>query len=987
MVPIFCGLGIMPVFYIDLSNMQQFAIGQRWVSAGELHLGIGLVLEVEFRTVSIIFPATGETRMYAKQSAPLSRVLFAVGDQITDQDDRILKVLEVENRSDLMFYHCHDQEGNKVRLSEGKLNNFIKLNHPLQRLLNGQIDKNNLFELRARTQKIGSNLNQSSLQGLTGCRTSLIDHQIYIAHEVASRFAPRVLLADEVGLGKTIEAGLILHQQLLNERAHRVLIVVPESLMHQWLVEMMRRFNLLFSIFDKERCEALDESHDEFAADALENPFHSEQLVLCSLEFLIQNPSRYQQSLEGDWDMLVVDEAHHLVWEKSQPSIEYQMVEQLAKTIPSVLLLTATPEQLGKESHFARLRLLDPDRFTDLEHFIADEVQYKPVADIVAALVEGEELNAEQLDYLQQTVSEGDNQFQIQHIHDADPEVAQDARNQLVEHLLDRHGTGRVLFRNTRHVVQGFPGRELLTHALECPAIYQELYQGLALEAELTNTQWYLSPEVVLRELSQQTDKWTRVDPRVDWLNDFLLSNRNLKVLVICSSADTVLSLVKALKERSGLSLAAFHEGLSLVDRDRAAAWFADKETGAQALICSEIGSEGRNFQFAHQMVMFDLPANPDLLEQRIGRLDRIGQTSTIQIHVPYLKGTAQQVMLNWLHLGLNAFEQTCPAGHNVYMQMHHELLQCLAHGDQNHVEFFQRSADLHDTLNRQVQQGRDRLLEYNSCRPAQAKILREQAETLYQKLDLSRYIESLYDCYGISYEIQSPGCWVLKPTNTMLARVPGLPDDGMTVTYDREVALANEDVRYLTWEHPFVRTLMDMVQSSELGNTALLAIKYRAAKPGTMILDCFFRLEISDVQGVQAQRYLPDNLMRYCIDENGQQHQHNLTPDVIARSSQFVDIDTAIKVIKSREDVIKNLLQTAETKAAEAMPEKLTQAQQVAHQALQKEVDRLLALQTINPNVRDEEVEFFRQQLVQVEQQIAQANLRLDAVRVLVAV
>lgn len=967
--------------------MHQFAVGQRWVSAGELHLGIGLVLEVEFRTVSIIFPATGETRMYAKQSAPLSRVLFTVGDHITDQDNRELLVEEVESRSELMYYHCVDKSGHKVRLSEGKLSNFLKLNHPLQRLLNGQVDNNKWFELRARTQKITSLLTQSSMQGLTGCRTSLIDHQMYIAHEVASRFAPRVLLADEVGLGKTIEAGLIMHQQLLNECAQRILIVVPESLLHQWLVEMMRRFNLLFSVFDEERCAALDGTDEAHAEDALENPFHSEQLVLCSLEFLVDNPHRFAQSLEGEWDMLVVDEAHHLVWEAAQPSIEYQLVEQLAKIIPSVLLLTATPEQLGKESHFARLRLLDPDRFVDLQHFIADEVNYKPIADIVQALVENDELNDEQMSELQSTVGEGDNQFLIENMQDADEELAQTARNQLVEHLLDRHGTGRVLFRNTRHVVQGFPGRQLNPYALDCPPVYQELYQGLAENQDASDRQWLLSPEMVLRALSQNSQKWTSIDPRVDWLCQFLQGHRALKVLVICSSADTVLSLVQAVKERTGIALAAFHEGLSLVERDRAAAWFADREAGAPALICSEIGSEGRNFQFAHQMVMFDLPANPDLLEQRIGRLDRIGQVSTIQIHVPYLAHTAQQVMLNWLHQGLNAFEQTCPAGHNVYMQMQHELLQCLYNGEQDHSEFYQRSAELHDTLNQQVQQGRDRLLEYNSCRPARAEQLRDQAETLHRKLDLARYIELLYDCYGIGYEIRSSGCWILKPTNTMLARVPGLPDDGMTVTYDRQIALANEDVRYLTWEHPFVRTLMDMMLSSELGNTALLAVKYRAARPGTLILDCFFRLEVADIKGAQAQRYLPDNLMRLCIDENNQLHQQNLTPDVIAQSSQYVDIDTAIKVIKSREDVIKKLLNNAELKAAEAMPEKLKQARQSAQQALNKEVDRLLALQTINPNVRDEEVDFFRNQLALVEQQIAQANLRLDAVRVLVAV
>ncbi len=966
--------------------MRQFTIGQRWVSAGELHLGIGLVIEVDFRTVSIVYPASGETRVYMKQSAPLSRVLFDVGDRISDHDGREMVVEKVLEQAGLVTYQCTDEQGQAVRLGEGKLNNFIRLNQPLQRLLNGQVDHNKWFELRARSQKILSVLAQSTLQGLTGCRTSLIDHQLYIAHEVARRYAPRVLLADEVGLGKTIEAGLIIHQQLLNERVQRVLILVPESLLHQWLVEMLRRFNLLFSVFDEERCDAIDGAHDDDQFSLRENPFFSEQLVLCSLEFLSANPQRFQQSLQGDWDMLVVDEAHHLVWQADEPSIEYQLVEQLAHSIESVLLLTATPEQLGKESHFARLRLLDPDRFSDLNHFIDDEQHYRPVADIVEALTEDRDLNDEQMALLQQTVSEGDNEFQIEHIHDPDESIALQAREQLVEHLLDRHGTGRVLFRNTRHVVQGFPERQLHGYPLENPAEYRDLYDGLDPRDDI-NPQWLLSPEILLDAVTEYPGGWTDFDPRIDWLVDFLKSHAADKVLVICSSAKTAMTLVRQVKQRSGRQLAAFHEQLTLLERDRAAAWFADQETGTQALICSEIGSEGRNFQFAHHLVMFDLPYNPDLLEQRIGRLDRIGQSSRISIHVPYLEQTPQQVMLEWLHRGLNAFEHTCPAGHNVFMQTRQRLLPSLYRCNEDHSEFYQHTARLHAELQQQMQNGRDRLLEYNSCRPAQAARLREQAQSLNQQLDLPHFMEALYDCYGIGFEIHSAGCWVLQPTDNMLAKIPGLPDDGMTVTYDRDIALANEDVRFLTWEHPFVRGLMDLLQGSEMGNTSLIAIKYPQVSPGTLLIDCFFRVDISSTAGSGAQRYLPDNLLRVCIDEQGQQHQQVLGPDYIQRNLQLVDLDTAFKVIHSRADLIKTLLDSAQSGAEDQLPQILEQARVAARDLLEKEAERLVALQTINPNVRDDEIEFFQQQLAETLEQIDRANIRLDAIRVLVAI
>ncbi len=118
----------------------------------------------------------------------------------------------------------------------------------------------------------------------------------------------------------------------------------------------------------------------------------------------------------------------------------------------------------------------------------------------------------------------------------------------------------------------------------------------------------------------------------------YLTSHRSQKVLVICAKATTALQLEQVLREREGIRAAVFHEGMSIIERDRAAARFAEEDTGAQVLLCSEIGSEGRNFQFASNLVMFDLPFNPDLLEQRIGRLDRIGRAHDIQIHVPYRK-------------------------------------------------------------------------------------------------------------------------------------------------------------------------------------------------------------------------------------------------------------------------------------------------------------------------------------------------------------
>jgi ATP-dependent helicase HepA len=281
--------------------MDDFIPGQRWINSAELELGLGTVLAADLRTVTLLFIATAETRTYARETAALTRVSFAAGDRVRSHEGWSLRIDSIREQDGLLTYVGMHDDGHTAELDESQLDSQVQLNRPAERLFTGQVDPDRWFELRYQTLQQLNRLVHSDLRGLTGGRTSLIPHQLYIAHEVATRYAPRVLLADEVGLGKTIEAGLILHHQLLTERARRMLIVVPESLLHQWLVEMLRRFNLHFSVFDEDRCLAIA------ASTAQENPFHSEQLVICTLEFLIGHPQRLQQALTGDWDLLVVD--------------------------------------------------------------------------------------------------------------------------------------------------------------------------------------------------------------------------------------------------------------------------------------------------------------------------------------------------------------------------------------------------------------------------------------------------------------------------------------------------------------------------------------------------------------------------------------------------------------------------------------------------------------------------------------------------------
>jgi len=388
-------------------------------------------------------------------------------------------------------------------------------------------------------------------------------------------------------------------------------------------------------------------------------------------------------------------------------------------------------------------------------------------------------------------------------------------RQDMIRALMDRHGTGRVLFRNTRAVVSGFPQRQVLPVALPLPDLYANSVVG---------TQGYF-PEHGLEE-----EDWIAADPRVAWLETFIKKHRSAKILVICHLAATTIALEKYYNLRVGIRCTAFHEGLSIIERDRAAAWFAEADGGAQLMLCSEIGSEGRNFQFAHHLVLFDLPLDPDLVEQRIGRLDRIGQRETIHIHVPYLRDCAHEYLFRWYHQGLNIFQQSCAAGYVIFEKFKPRLLEQLQAQTDAADDLIRQTQEFYAQTRHTLEQGRDRLLELNSCDQDKAKQLIDQISAEENSQYLSTYMSSVFDHYGVDVEDHSDQSLILRPSGHMRTEhFPGLRGDGISITYDRDKALVREDFDFLSWEHPMVTDVMEMIVKNDTGNACVGKIQVKS--------------------------------------------------------------------------------------------------------------------------------------------------------------
>jgi ATP-dependent helicase HepA len=434
------------------------------------------------------------------------------------------------------------------------------------------------------------------------------------------------------------------------------------------------------------------------------------------------------------------------------------------------------------------------------------------------------------------------------------------------------------------------------------------------------------------------------------------------------------------LQRELNVAVALFHEQLTLLQRDRNAAFFAEEE-GARILLCSEIGSEGRNFQFAHHLVLFDLPDDPELLEQRIGRLDRIGQTATIKIHVPYVAGTESEVLARWYQEGLNAFEKNLHGAGEILRALQKDLGALRQKFSAPKLEkLLEKSRDLRTKVAKKLERGHDRLLELNSCKPGQAEELSRQIRALDSDEKFEEFLIRLFDHFGVQVEDHGTRSYILRPGHLITDAFPALPEDGMTVTFDRARALSREDLGFISGDHPLVRSSWDLLLGAEAGNAAFGMWKSKGGE--AILLEIHGVVECVAPAALHADRFLPATPIRVVVDHGLADH----TDSEALAAAQFEKGD--IFRLLDRGVVKKKLLPAMLVKAQALATERMQRLVESANTAmtiqLRDEIERLEDLRQINDHVRPEEIDAARQQQAELQAAISSARLRLDAVRLI---
>ncbi len=760
-------------------------VGDRLTHRHNPGLGPGIVRAVEGRSLVVEFPRSATVLRLAADAAALQPVDLRPGRRVrltsTGQEARVSALLD-ESR---------------VRLADGREVPADDLwpiepgDDLVERLATGDIDPVEDFATRFDALHLLALREARGLGSFLGGRIRLFPHQLHAAERATAADPVRWLLADEVGLGKTVEACLVLSRLLRTGRAEGCLVVAPETLTVQWLGELWRKYHQVFALLDEARLADVARDHGPGF-----NPFDAHRRAVIALETLVAQPRLTRQAVEAGVDLLVVDEAHHLRRPPGHPgSPAWRAVAPIAALGRHLLLLTAIPLDDDVHGFMRLLQLLRPTEFPESETLEARLARREPLPPCTSST---RRLDIGGLPPRVGVPVEGDAREWRRRL-----ELADAVRRPPVPHAVGRRQ--------------------------KADRIRRALASGAALRTVLG------AEADVLALLAGQADA---DDPRLAWLATHAPAWRAAgeKTLVFVAHEETLALVRNALSQRALLASGLFHEGLSPARRDIEVAQFR-LPGGPSLLVSTECGGEGRNFEFCRRLVLFDLPWSPLVVEQRVGRLDRIGRREPVEVvyFVPP-SGIGRDVAR--LHAALGVFREPV-AGLEPELARVEVALEASALGAAGTLspERFEAIVGGAHAAQSRIRQAAYRELHRDPYRPELAAGILARVPPELDSLNeevvttvCERLLFHVAPHAARTYSIELGGA-------ALVDGLPGVPGGSSFLgTFDREDAVADERLDFFAAGHPLVEGVLAHLEESALGRVTVLRVAI-GEEPGVGLL------------------------------------------------------------------------------------------------------------------------------------------------------
>jgi SNF2 family DNA or RNA helicase/uncharacterized membrane protein YkvA (DUF1232 family) len=869
-----------------------------WRQAGGTSLGT--VIAVEAKRATVRFDNDSEPRHFSLPSEVLERASLESGQHVRLLADDQTGVIQASlNYKGLLLYKVGLPGGATKTVPEDGVRPAV-ITDPVERLRSGPLHSARRTNLRVAATRLLYAYQHDELSTLGNSRVELKPHQIGVVHRVANGYPHRFILADEVGLGKTIEAGLIMRELLARGVTRRILVLAPSGLVGQWQQELKTKFNLPFALYNRESLKWMENKHPG------ENPWTIEHAVITSTSFATVSTERHKQIADAGWDMIVIDEAHHArrtrqAGNRSSSTRLYRLAEQLSDPEltagQAMLLLTATPMQLDPHELYSLIELLDPPLFPTEADFNAHRKELRGLNETVEKLQRWPTLNVGEREQVL-VASEGWLGVDEQQL----ARRAETDNQALVSELAGQHRLSRVMVRNRKRVVGGFMPRVAAIWPVELTddersahdAVERYLRTGYARsKAVKNNTLGFLmstfqkmnasSSYTLKRSLERRIDKLEGVTreghraaildeadleelPTADALDDLLATRVDLdwaevlelekiveqldalgtdskarvllenleqiaesdpqaKVIIFTQFLDTQTYIASLIDQRWSVNL--FRGGRKPQEKDAAVAAFRDG-VGLQILLSTEAGGEGRNFQFCHILINYDLPWNPMKVEQRIGRVDRIGQTKPVKIFNFSTLGTIEERVVDVLTRRIGVFKETIGGLDPILGEVESDLNKIFLAADREaEVELRALSERLESRIaDARVaeDQRADLIMDTSSYRRSDVELLLQRPAPVKPRDMQSFVLGTLSELnVRITKDQVHDGIYRLHFSNAFERLFPDelASDRERDVTFDLSVALEREEVEYLAFGHSIVDGLVDVVRRSELGGIA----------------------------------------------------------------------------------------------------------------------------------------------------------------------